>query len=744
MRKALILLAASGLLAGQTASTPLLNYSTYLRGGFTPNAMAADTAGNVYLAGTERLDPLAFVTSVLVIKLNPQATQYVYQSEVNGLANASPRAMALDGSGNLWITGVNSIPSDPTHPDTSPQVQQSFLAKLDPSGAVVFSKIYGSPAQSLGQAIRVTPKGEVLVSGLAVTSGFATTPGAYSVPDSAGRPYLMKFDGAGNVLFSASGVGGSSIALDAAGNIFVAGSTTTTDYPATPGAYQTQFVPTFFCVNTSPIGLCFQGTNQYVTKLDPTASTLLYSTGINGMDSGQTMNGGLAVDAGGYAYVTGATQSAKYPFTTMPGQSPVAIPFVTKLDPAGKSLAWSVPQGGGGVQYDVVTNSVYVTGLLNTPFTTLLGPSPAPPPPPPGLTSLPFQCLTNNLTSITESYAARVDAATGQTLAALLISGSRVTLAGTALVGTGLYWFAGPTSQADVPFTPGVLFPRGMVPGTFDGAYLGAIDFSQTTTAAPVAGCVLDAADSAQVGLVAPNQLLSLFGTNLGPAVGVVAPDGGAPSLAGVSVTFDGKAAQLLYVSASQINVAVPFGVGTETSTVMQVSANGATSTPRMFPVTPSNPALFGTASFSITGCSGSPIAFGSIAITMPIVRNDDGKLNSCNVPAKPGSVVSFYVNGVGEGEPFQSPSSPPFPSGVQFDVVAGPWSAEVVKVVRENEFVWRVDVRLPAAFAPPVVQGIKVTMREGSLLVGPLQLFYLGEQAAQMPQYAAVVWVGN
>ena len=285
---------------------------------------------------------------------------------------------------------------------------------------------------------------------------------------------------------------------------------------------------------------------------------------------------------------------------------------------------------------------------------------------------------------------------------------------------------------------------RGLLPGPSDGAYLGAIDFSQTTTAAPVVGCVLDAADSAQVGLSAPNQLLSLFGTNLGPAVGAVAPDGGAQSLAGVSVTFDGKPAQLLYASYSQINVAVPFGVGTETSTVMQVSVNSATSTPRMFPVTPSNPSLFGNASFSITGCNGSPLGFSSIAITQPIVHNDDGRQNSCNAPANPGSVVSFYVNGVGEGEPFPSVGSPPFPAGVQFDAIAGSWSAEVVSVSRENQFVWRVDVRLPAAFAPPVVQTIKVTLREGFLLVGPLQLFYLGGQAAQMPQYAAVVWVGK
>jgi uncharacterized protein (TIGR03437 family) len=732
------------MLVAQNAPSPMLSYSTYLRGGFTPLAMAADTAGNVYLAGSVMPDPFTSNDSVLAIKLNPQATGYVYVSLLNGLASASPTAIAVDASGNLWITGHNFISSDPAHADTAPGVQQSFLTKLDPSGAVLFSKIYGSPAQSYGQAIRVTAKGDVLVSGLVLTTGFPTTPGAYSVPDSAARPYLVKFDAAGNQLFSATGIGGTSIALDAAGNIFVAGNTGQTDYPTTPGAYQTKFVGTFSCVSMSPIGFCFIATNQYVTKLDPNASTLLYSTGINGMDTEPTSNTGLAVDAAGFAYVTGATQSLKYPFTVMPGQSPVAIPFVTKLDPAGKSLVWSVPQGGTGLQYDAASNSLYVTGMLSTPWTIGFVPSGTPPPPPTGMASLPVPCLTNNLTSITEGYAAQVDAATGQTTAALLINGSRVSLTGTALAGTGLFWFTGQTSQADVPFTPGALAPRGLVPGPSEGAYLGAIDFSQTSTTAPVLSCVLDAADGAPVGLAAPNQLLALYGSNLGPAVGVQAPDGGAQSVGGVSVAFDGKPGQVLYVSASQINLAVPFGVSSETSTVMQVTVNGTTSAPRMLLVTPSNPALFGTPSFAITPCSGIPVVSSSVAITAPIALNADGKQNSCLTPAKPGSVVSFFVNGVGEGAPYPSGDNMPFPRGLEFDAVAGSWSAEVVNVAKDSDFVWRVDVRLPAGFAPPSPQTINVTIREGPLLVGPLQLFYVGSQAAQMPILGAIVWVAG
>jgi uncharacterized protein (TIGR03437 family) len=176
----------------------------------------------------------------------------------------------------------------------------------------------------------------------------------------------------------------------------------------------------------------------------------------------------------------------------------------------------------------------------------------------------------------------------------------------------------------------------------------------------------------------------------------------------------------------------------------MQVTVNGIASPPRMFPVTPSNPALFGTPSFAIAGCNGALTNRGSVAITAPIVHNADGKQNSCLIPAKPGSVVSFFVNGVGEGAPYPSGNNMPVPRGLEFDAVAGSWSAEVVNVAKDSDFVWRVDVRLPAAFAPPIAQTIKVTIREGPLLVGPLQLFYVGSQAAQMPILGATVWVAE
>jgi hypothetical protein len=84
---------------------------------------------------------------------------------------------------------------------------------------VVFSDLLGGSAFSAAQAVAGTAAGQVILSGLSRTSGFPTTPGAYSIADS-GNPFLLEIDATGtNLVFSATGIGGSAIALDSGGNI---------------------------------------------------------------------------------------------------------------------------------------------------------------------------------------------------------------------------------------------------------------------------------------------------------------------------------------------------------------------------------------------------------------------------------------------------------------------------------------------------------------------------------------------
>jgi hypothetical protein len=177
-----------------------------------------------------------------------------------------------------------------------------------------------------------------------------------------------------------------------------------------------------------------------------------------------------------------------------------------------------------------------------------------------------------------EAYLIKVDPATGNAQDAQWIDGAAPAATGITLAG-GKVWMTGATPAADVPFSAGVLAPQNLGTGFLAGAYLAAADFSSNVAGAPAIACVLDTGNLTHVRAVAAFQVISLFGMNLGPSTGVTAPDGTDPSIAGVTVTFDGNPAQMIYVSSSQINVAVPAPVSFDTImkpfTVMRVTVNG-------------------------------------------------------------------------------------------------------------------------------------------------------------------------
>jgi uncharacterized protein (TIGR03437 family) len=207
-----------------------------------------------------------------------------------------------------------------------------------------------------------------------------------------------------------------------------------------------------------------------------------------------------------------------------------------------------------------------------------------------------------------------------------------------------------------------------------------------------------------RIGAAAPRQLVTIFGSRLASA----------------TVTFDGAPAQLLYASDSQINVAVPLETARQSITVLLVTMNGASAPARQFPVVISNPSLFASVAGPAPTCT-----VGSSTISAPVpavARNPDGEFNSCAQPTHAGSVVSLYVNGAGvvqRPDPGQ-PILIPVAGSLHPDAVAGAGSAEVVRAAPENDFVWRVDVRLPASIAPAHEDTASLTMRLGDLIVGP------------------------
>ena len=188
----------------------------------------------------------------------------------------------------------------------------------------------------------------------------------------------------------------------------MAGTTNSLTYPTTPGTYQPAFPAFQICL--PPCTGHFQGPNQYVTKLDPTGKKIIFSTAVSG--TGSTVNKGLAVDAAGNVYLTGLAGTG-YPYTVATPALPQgpalanlatpALPFLSKLDPAGQKLLFSVPVGGLGVQVDS-NGSVYVGGLLGLLANYDVAASL------PALASLPAQCLLPSTTNGKSGYASQMDA----------------------------------------------------------------------------------------------------------------------------------------------------------------------------------------------------------------------------------------------------------------------------------------------------------------------------------------------
>ncbi len=720
-------LVRSVLMAGTVAwAGSGLTYSTYLREGFTPAAIATDAAGNVLVAG-------ATGSAATVVKLNASGGAYVFARTFGGSATDAATGIAIDGSGDAYVTGTTSSPDFPllaggqtgTLP-TRADDTRAFLVEFNPQGEMVFSEALGS-VTTTGLAIALAADGGVVVSGIS-GAGLAASAGAYSVAQTYERPFLMKVKADGSsVVFTATGIGGSSLAVDAAGNIYMAGSTTFTDYPTTPGAYQSTINPVYVCY--FPCQISFPATNQYATKVDAGATKLIYSTGVAGQSA--TVNRGLAVDAAGNAYVTGVAEGV-YNWTIGQADAQLLQPFLTKLDAAGANALYSTLIGGAGVAVGA-NGDVYVGGAYNDTSTGVFGgPTPLPALPL-GVASLPQQCQVNSITTFSEAYVSRVDATTGNVLSTALADGANVSPAGIAFAGGYSVWLAGPTTQADTPITQGAVTPESLAAGVQPGAYVGEMNFNLNQTAGPRVACVLDGANEARAGVVAPSQILTLIGNGLGPATGVSAPGSSTTTLAGVDVTFDGTAAALLYVSQSQINVAVPADVlegadGVQNFATMQVSVNGTAGMTREMPLTQNSPSLFADLSGAVTQCTIGTLTYYSSFNVFAL--NADGTVNSCSNPATVGSTVSLFVNGMGAN----GIAAPWLPSAIPVAVRIGYWSAEVTSVVAQTPFVWQMNVIVPEALATGAQSAANVAMdmdfTTGVTAVGPFAV--AGTQGAE------------
>lgn len=297
---------------------PVLAYATYLGGSRRDLGVgvAVDAAGNAYVVGeTGSVD---FPTTI-------GAHQMIY-----------------GGTGGPFSTG------------------DAFVTKLNSAGtALVYSTYLGGTLRDNGSAIAVDAGGNAYVTGSTESYDFPVTASAFqqtrmSMTDA----FVAKLGPTGSTLAYSTFLGGNNldqayaIAVDTAGNAYITGNTDSVDFPTTALAFQPRHA-----------GADFSG-DAFVTKLNSAGSALAYSTYLGGSgedDWGQ----GIAVDAGGNAYVVGSTPSTDFP--TTPGalqpDSTQGGGFVTKFDPAGSALVYSTYLTAGGTAVAVdASGSAYVTG----------------------------------------------------------------------------------------------------------------------------------------------------------------------------------------------------------------------------------------------------------------------------------------------------------------------------------------------------------------------------------------------
>jgi hypothetical protein len=375
-----------------------LVYSTFLggTGGAGASGIAVDASGNSYVTGAAGADfPTtagAFQTNyaggdndVFVTKLNT-AGLLVYSTYLGGTGTDGAAGIAIDVSGNSYVTGGTNSPNFPT---TAGAFQTSlpgswqgsgFVTKLNSKGSqLLYSTYLGGSVADFPHGIVADASGNAYVTGSAGSTDFPTTPGAFQVKAAGnGDAFVTKLNPAGSALVYSTYLGGSgggenagAIAIDGSGNAYVGGDTHSPDFPVTPNSIPNLFGIYPWCY------ICGKG---FVSKLNAAGSGLVYSTYLSGYGGGSSVSG-IAVDAAGHAYVAGASSNER-DFPTTPEAiktSDWCGGFVSKLNKAGSALAYSSYLGGSACDWASAisldsSGNIYVTGgTLSPDFPTTPG-----------------------------------------------------------------------------------------------------------------------------------------------------------------------------------------------------------------------------------------------------------------------------------------------------------------------------------------------------------------------------------
>ena len=628
--------------------------------------MAVDKSGNVVLASSSTGDfttPGSFqpvfhkancpdglghpqsCPDGYVTKFDPNGNRVLWATFLGGNGSDSITASTLDADGNIFVTGVSDSTDFPVSNGAFQQQKAPgrsrnvFVAKLSVGGdRLLYSTFLGGNGSGTPVAIRIDSNGQAVVAGTIDSAEF-TLPGSglYRCGVPSANPtssFVATLSPNGDMLASSLVVCGlivADMALTAAGAVVMAGGRSAA-FGVSPGALN---------VPQAGIGI-----------VKATSTNVEWAAAFG---TGQVK--GIAVDLAGDIVMTGHTSSIDFPLVnafqaSFPGgvscpiDSVYTVPcrsaFVTKFHSSGTSSVFSTYLGG---RQDTVANGlaldsagrIFVVGFTsasNFPKTDN--------------SMQPCNGAISNLGKPRNGFLTRFSLSGGLEYS---------TYFGNTLGNEIDSVFAMKDGQVIVngyhEYDPNLSFPHTSGSGGYYFVAKIHSDAPMPVVPRVAPACVFNAASlmSARwhgweqaprlAGPVAPGEIISLFGSELGPRDGIKAtiePGGRLPfALAGVRVLFDGAQAPMLYAQYGQINLVAPFSLEGKTSAVLQVERDGLVSEPINVQVVP---AVFGI--FTQDGSGSGPAA----------VLNEDGTVNSPDNPAERGSIISIFGTGGGQTSP--------------------------------------------------------------------------------------------
>lgn len=287
----------------------------------------------------------------------------LYSTFIGGGLDDVAHSVAVDETGNLFLTGETTSPGFPVTTGAYNGKTDAFVAKINPDGVLDYAIFLGGDAFDSGTGIAVDELGQAYITGRTTSSEFPVTPGSFDLRyHGGGDAFVAKVNTTGTALIYATFLGGegqdegAAIAGRADGSAYITGLTQSSNFPVTTDAFDN----------------ALNSLDAFVAVMNPTGTDLSYATFMGG--SSEDAGSAIALDSNSSVYVVGQTFSADFPLTpdTFDQEFDNGEGFLVKLRPGQNKLDYATFLGGDGtdsaaaIALDADGNA-YVTGSTQSP-----------------------------------------------------------------------------------------------------------------------------------------------------------------------------------------------------------------------------------------------------------------------------------------------------------------------------------------------------------------------------------------